>query len=82
MSNKITVSPDKDGRYIIHLYGKDIEIDESMFVDGIATLKQFGDEYTIVKSNKKAKRAKKEAEVVTEENSEVAEADTNTEADE
>ena len=82
MSNKITVSPDKDGRYIINLYGKDIEIDESMFVDGIATLKQFGDEYTIVKANgKKAKKAKKEVEAATEESSEPSE-DTGTEASE
>ena len=80
MSNKITVSPDKDGRYIIKLYGKDIEIDESMFVDGTATLKQFGDEYVIVKA--KAKKAKKEAEKVAEENSEATEEEANTEANE
>lgn len=71
MSNKITVSPDKDGRYIIHLYGKDIEIDESMFIDGVATLKQFGDEYIVVKADKKkAKKIKKEADTVVEDNTE------------
>lgn len=56
MSNKITVSPDKSGRYIVKLYGSDIEIDKSMFVKGKATIKQFGDEYIIVK----AKETKKE----------------------
>lgn len=57
MSNKITVSPDESGRYIVNLYGTNIEIDESMFIKGKATIKQFGDEYEIVKvkENKKAK---------------------------
>lgn len=49
MANRIEVQPDQDGRVIIELFGEKIEIDDSMFKDGVAVLKKFGDEYEIVK---------------------------------
>lgn len=67
MANRIEVKPDQDGRIIIELFGEKVEIDESMFKDGVATIKKFGDEYEIVKAVEKAPepetkpKAKKEA---------------------
>lgn len=54
MANRIEVKPDQDGRIILELFGEKVEIDESMFKDGVATIKKFGDEYEIVKAVEKA----------------------------
>lgn len=46
-----------DGRIIINLYGKDLEIHESMFDEnGVAILKRFGKTYEIIKPVEKKKR--------------------------
>ena len=52
----INVEP-KDGRVIINLYGKDLELHESMFDEnGVAILKRFGKTYEIIKPVEKKKR--------------------------
>ena len=61
MSNRIEVRPNEEGRIIIELYGEKIEIDESMFKDGVATLKKFGDVYEIVAVTERAKPEKKQS---------------------
>lgn len=58
--NVIEVTPDKDGRIFVELYGKSIEIHDNMFdKNGVAVLKGFGEEYEIhrpvVKKDKQAK---------------------------
>ena len=56
----INATPDKDGRCIVNLFGKDIEIHESMFdKDGVAELKKFGIIYEIKKPIKKSRKTKK-----------------------
>ena len=62
MSNIINVVPDEDGRIIIELYGKQIEIDDSMFdKKGVAKIKQFGQEYEVIRPTTKTKAKKVEA---------------------
>jgi len=58
MENKETINVEpKDGRVIINLYGKDLEIHESMFDEnGVAILKRFGKTYEIIKPVEKKKR--------------------------
>jgi hypothetical protein len=52
----IKVKPDKDGRIIINLYGKEIEVSEKEFDEnGCATIKRFGETYEL-KLNKPAKK--------------------------
>ena len=46
--NVIKVTPNKDGRVIIKLYGKEIEIDKSMVKRGRAVIHKFGEEYEVV----------------------------------
>lgn len=52
MEKEVIEVPSK-GRVILNLYGKDIEIDESMFENGVATLKKFGKIYEIQKKSRK-----------------------------
>lgn len=46
--NVIKVTPNEDGRVIIKLYGKEIEIDKSMIKRGRAVIHKFGEEYEVV----------------------------------
>ena len=46
--NVIKVTPNEDGRVIIKLYGKEIEIDKSMVKRGRAVIHKFGEEYEVV----------------------------------
>lgn len=65
----IDATPDENGRIIIELYGKEFEIDDSMFDgDGVALAKFFGQNYEIHRpatktQARKRKAAKKEEEV-------------------
>jgi len=63
----INVEP-KNGRVILNLYGKDIEVHESMFDEnGVAILKCFGKIYEVIKPVKKKRtytRKKKEEPIV------------------
>lgn len=61
MFNRIEVRPNEEGRIIIELYGEKIEIDKSMFKDGVATLKKFGDECEIVVAADSVKPEKKQS---------------------
>ena len=50
----INVTPDEEGRTIIELYGKKLELHESMFnEDGLAELKKYGQTFYIQKPVKK-----------------------------
>ena len=69
----IDATPNEDGRIIIELYGKEFEIDDTMFdEDGVALAKFFGQNYEIHKpvaktQARKRKATKKEAEPEVEE---------------
>lgn len=69
----IDVTPNEDGRIVIELYGKEFEIDDTMFDEnGVALAKFFGQNYEIHKpvaktQARKRKTAKKEAEPEVEE---------------
>lgn len=73
----IDVTPDEDGRIILELYGKEIEIDDSMFdKDGVAIVKQFGSVYELHRpvtktQSRKRKVTQKEAEETPVEDNEV-----------
>lgn len=59
MSNIINVTPDESGRVIIELYGKKIEIHDSMFdAKGVAKIKQFGQDYEVHKPISKTQERK------------------------
>lgn len=64
----IDATPNEDGRIVIELYGKEFEIDDTMFDEnGVALAKFFGQNYEIHKpvaktQARKRKTAKKEAE--------------------
>lgn len=74
----IDVTPDEDGRIILELYGKEIEIDDSMFdKDGVAIVKEFGSIYELHRpvsktQSRKRKTAQKEVEETPVENDETA----------
>lgn len=69
----IDATPNEDGRIVIELYGKEFEIDDTMFDEnGVAFAKFFGQNYEIHKpvaktQARKRKTAKKEAEPEVEE---------------
>lgn len=56
----IEVTPDKDGRIILDLYGQKIEVQDAQFKDNVAIVKEFGDEYKVIR--KVAKKATKKEE--------------------
>ncbi len=62
MSNIINATPDDDGRIVLELYGKKIEIDDTMFdEEGVATIKQFGQVYEVHKPIEKKKQSRKKS---------------------
>ena len=62
MSETINVEPNESGRVIIKLYGKEMEIDDSMFDEnGQAEIKAFGKDYIVECEAKKAKKTTKRA---------------------
>ena len=56
----IDATPDENGRIIIELYGKEFEIDDSMFdEEGVAVAKFFGQIYEIHKPVAKTQTRKR-----------------------
>lgn len=87
-NNIINATPDENGRIILEFYGKEVEIDDSMFdKDGVAIVKQFGQVYEVHKpvsktQSRKRKVAKKEEPEVEPVAEETPEADDETEVEE
>ena len=62
--DKITINatPNEDGRIILEFYGKEVEIDDSMFDEnGVAEIKQFGQVYEVHRPESKTQTRKRKA---------------------